>query len=499
MNELNIKNNKQSACEQTNFILTKSVKYPIIYNMGYLAIQSFLLYNLLLFTVHGLGKTTEWGNAIYSVVWSLNAIMAIFVIKFSDKWGYKESVILATGCQVIAFILLSMSTVPTFIIGTSIFGAGACLAVSQNYVVLSCTMTNDYKGRYNIFLLSYACMNASAFIAGIISGFSNIIGFSNVFLISGGFSLVMLIFTVVFYSKLKIVKGNICHDLDNRPTKEKRKGFYKLSLVAIGCSLILMCCMLIADWINNLVVLSLIGVFIFLIVQIFIHHGVERMKILTFTIIMLLSLVFWCGYNIYSATGFVSVLDTATNLHGFAVQDILSVDPLMIIIVGIVITIILTKLEKKGIHINGVMRCIIGLLLLGVAFCIPVIGFHFSGFKEINVSWMILTIAVCGLGEIFIGPVAQAIAGQCATKKLEGVFIALGFVIVGGSSSFSTLYSDWMIDAGKTITEKAHHFSYTIGIFAIIAATSGIILLLLYKHLVKWGKLTRFKKTDNAS
>jgi proton-dependent oligopeptide transporter, POT family len=475
-------------------IIKKSVKYPIIYNMGYLAIQSFLLYNLLLFAVHGLGKTPEWGNAIYSVVWSLNAIMAIFIIKFSDKWGYKESLIIANICQIIAFILLSMATVPTFIVGSSIFGAGACLAVSQNYVVLSSTMTNDYKGRYNVFLFSYACMNASAFAAGIISGFSDVIGFSNVFLISGGLSVLMLIFTSLFYTRTKAVEGNVCFDLDNRSRTEKAKGFYRLLVVAVGCSVILMVCMLFADWVNLLVLVALIGVFIFLVIQIFIHHGEERKKIVTFTIIMLLSLIFWCGYNIYSATGFVSVLDTATKLHGFAVQDVLSVDPLIIIILGITITIVLTKLEQKGIHINGAMRCIIGLLLLGVAFCIPVIGFHYSGFSEINVWWMILTIAVCGLAEIFIGPVGQAIAGQCATKKLEGVFIALGFVVIGGSSAFSTLYSNWMLDAGKTITERAQQFSFTIGVFAVIAFVSGIILLILYKLLVKWGGFTRFKE-----
>ena len=244
-------------------IIKKSVKYPIIYNMGYLAIQSFLLYNLLLFAVHGLGKSPEWGNAIYSVVWSLNAIMAIFIIKFSDKWGYKESLIIANICQIIAFILLSMATVPTFIVGSSIFGAGACLAVSQNYVVLSSTMTNDYKGRYNIFLFSYACMNASAFAAGIISGFSDVIGFSNVFLISGGLSVLMLIFTSLFYTRTRAVEGNVCFDLDSRSRAEKAKGFYRLLVVAAGCSVILMICMLFAEWVNLLVLVALLGVFVF--------------------------------------------------------------------------------------------------------------------------------------------------------------------------------------------------------------------------------------------
>ncbi len=473
-------------------ILKKSVKYPIIYNMGYLAIQQFLLYNLLLFAVHGLGKTPQWGNEIYSVVWSLNAILAIFVIKFSDKWGYKESVIIANICQIAAFALLAVGTVPTFIVGTSFFGAGACLAVSQNYVVLSNTMTNAHRGRYNIFLLSYALMNASAFAAGIISGFSDVIGFTNVFLISGGLSVVMLLFTLIFYTRAKAVEGNNCFELDNRPFSKKIKGFCMLLIVAGLSASLLMICMLFADWVNDLVLLALVGIFIFLIVQAIVHHGEERMKILTFTIIMLLSLVFWCGYNIYSATGFVSVLDTTTKLHGFAVQDILSVDPLMIIIVGIVITIVLTNLEKKGIHINGAMRCIIGLLFLGIAFCIPVIGFHVSGFNEINVWWMILTIATCGLAEIFIGPVGQAVAGQCATKKLEGIFMALGFVVIGGSSAFSSRYSNWMLDAGKSVSDRAHQFSYTIGVFAVIAIISGVILLLLYKKMVKWGKFTRF-------
>ena len=485
-------------------IIQKSIKYPIIFMSGYLAVQSFLLANLVLYATHpvskgGLGEDPHWANAVFAVVWSLQSILAIFVIKWFAKWGYKEGLLVSMLFQALGFLLLAIPTTTFFIIGSCCWGAGAALSVSQNYVVLSDTMTPEHKGRNNIFLLLYAVMNAAAFAAMIISGFSNTIGFSNVFLISAALAVVIFLFLFFIYNrKVEAIEGTVCFDQDHRTKTAKFAGFIRLIIVGVIVAIIMIGCCYIAEIINAVVAISVVGIFVYLIILAIQHKGDERMKIITFTILMAITVVFWAGYNIYTATGFVSVLDSATVLQGIAVQDYLSVDALTIIVIGLPLVILLIHLEKKGIHLNAAMRVIIGLTLLGIAFCIPVIGFHAADFGKINGYWMILTIIFCGLGEICIGPVGAAVAGHCCTKKLAGIFMSFTFVIVSGSAAISTYWADWMIDAkSKSMTDIAHQFSFTIGTFAILAFISALIVLILYKHLVKWGHFTKFRFEGN--
>ncbi|MCX5773615.1 MAG: hypothetical protein NTX05_03285 [Fusobacteria bacterium] len=476
-------------------ISRKSTAAPIIAMAGYLSIQIFLIINMVLYAVHGLGQSWAFANGVYGVIWSVNTIIAVVIIKFADKWGYKESCVIAMVCQILAFFFLSIGSVPAFLVGSSLFGTGASLFVSQNYVVLSNTMKKEYSGRNNVFLISYVAMNGAAFFAGIISGYANIIGYTNIFRISMVLSIIMFIFLITFYQKTKSEKGNICYDLDCRTRKVKAMSYLFLSGVAFIAFAILLICCFFYNVVNLLVILSIVATFIYLIVLIFIHKGRERKKIFVFTWISLISIIFWTGYNLYSATAFTTVLDTATNLHNFAVQDVLSVEPLVIMTLGTLVVITLFRLEKKHIHVNAAMRSIIGLLFLSLGFFLPVIGFHTNHFSNLNVVWMIIAIAFCGFGEIFIGSVCNAIAGDCATKKLEGIFIAIGFIVLGGSGSISAVFSNWMENTSATNTLiMTHHYSYTLGVFALIALIGALISIITYKISTKWGEFIPFSQ-----
>jgi len=486
-------------------IIKSSVKYPIIFMSGYLAVQSFLLYNLVLYATTpiaqgGLGEDPHWANAIYAVAWSLQSIIAIFLIKWFSKWGYKEGLIVSMVFQTAGFLFLAIPSTTFFLIGACCWGAGAALSVSQNYVVLSDTMTPEHPGRSNIFLLLYAIMNAAAFIAGIISGFSTQIGFSNVFLISAALALLILLFLLFIYNKnVEAIEGSDCYDQNMRKKSVKFAGLIKLFGVGIGTTIFMVLCCYIAEIVNMVIAISVVCIFIYLFFLVFTHKGDERTKILTFTILMLLTLIFWAGYNLYTATGFVSILDTATNRLGMGVQDYLAIDAGTIIVVGLPLAFWLIALEKKGIHFNAAMRVIIGMVLLSIGFLVPVIGFHVAGFEKMDGSFMMLAIFFCGLGEICVGPVGSALAGHCCTKKLAGVFMAFTFVIVSGSAAISTYWADWMIDSKSTaITDITHQFSLTTGAFSILAIICAIIVLILYKPLVKWGHFTKFKEKEEV-
>jgi len=474
-------------------ISKKSAANPIIAMSGYLAIQMFLIYNMVLYAVHGLGQTWAFANGVYAVIWSVNTIIAVVIIKFADKWGYKESCVIAMACQILAFFFLTLGTVPAFLVGSSLFGAGASLFVSQNYVVLSNTMKKEYAGRNNVFLISYVAMNVASFFAGIISGYADTIGYITIFRISMILSIIMFIFLITFYQRTKSEEGNICYDLDRRPRIVKVKSYLFLSGIAFISFAILLICCFFYNVVNTLVILSIIATFVYLIVLIFIHKGRERKKIFVFTWISVISIIFWTGYNLYTATAFTTVLDTATNLHHFAVQDVLSVEPLVIMTLGTIVVITLFRLEKMHIHVNAAMRSIIGLLFLTLGFLLPVIGFHSNHFGNLDVWWMVFAVALCGFGEIFIGSVCNAIAGDCATKKLEGVFIAIGFIVLGGSGSISAVFSNWMENTSATNTViMTHHYSYTLGIFALIALIGTVISIITYKLCTKWGEFIPF-------
>jgi len=127
-----------------------------------------------------------------------------------------------------------------------------------------------------------------------------------------------------------------------------------------------------------------------------------------------------------------------------------------------------------------------------------VFGFNHEGFNGISVYYIMLSVFFCAIGEIFIGSVGTAIAGQCATEGLDGLLISIGFIVVGGTAAFSVLLSDWMMESGgSSIIQQSHQFSYVIGVFSIICICSAVLLALLYKKLTGWAGFGRFITAKN--
>jgi dipeptide/tripeptide permease len=478
-----------------------SVKYPIAYMATYLAVQMFLIYNIVLFATHVCGLSLEFANNLYAVVWGLGNIVPILVIKFSDRWGYRESLIVAGIFQTLGFAILSFPSVNHLLIGCAMYGTGMILAVAQNYVVMSQTMRNEYRGRFNVFLLSYALMNGSAFIAGIISGFANDIGYVVLFRIGAVVSAVLLVFVLTLYKKAECFSDSQAYQLELREKSVKRRSFLKLLLLGVAVTVMLWGFEKIANITSLLIDAALVGTLIYLCFLIATHKGKERVKIAAFTFISVMSMVFWTGYNLYTGTAYVDILDTAAVLHGFSVQWVLDTDPLVIIAFGLLIAVALMKLSKKGYTFNALLRLTIGLLFLAAGMGMIVLGFSAGDYQKIDVFWVIGAIALCGFGEIFIGPVNTAVAGQCATKKLEGVFISIGFLVMGGTGAFSAAISNWMlnINAHATIQEKTHQMSHVIGSFGLIALASAIVMMIVYKPLTRKTGFNQFyKKPEHA-
>ncbi|HJO94097.1 MAG TPA: hypothetical protein QF753_11900 [Victivallales bacterium] len=479
------------STEQT--FMKKSVKYPIMYMAIYLAIQMFFLYNVIFFGVYDLGKSNDWGSFIVAVIWGMGNILPIFVIKLSDKWGYKESLIVAGILQFLGFYLMSLGSVTTLLVGASMFGASMVLAVSQNYVVMSNTMKGEYKGRFNIFLLSYALMNATSFVTGVISGFAPEIGYANVFRIGAVFSAIILVYVLIFYNRAVTFEGSQSWKMATRPKKDKLAGFCKLLCLGIVTTIVIYLLCRVAPIINIVINASVVCTILFVIFLAIKYKGSARKKIIVFLVLSIISMIFWTGYNMYTSTAFSSILDSATALHHLTPQWGLSMDPFVIILFGIFLSIIFMKLEKKGIHFNALMRILIGLFILSLGMFTVVIGFHAGDFSKINIAWMMIAIGICGFGEIFIGPVATAVAGQCSTEGLEGVFIAIGFIIVGGTGATAALLNEWMLKTGPTLLDKTHHMSFVIGVFALIALGGAIVMAILYKPMTRAAGFGRFR------
>lgn len=478
-----------------------SVKYPIAYMATYLAVQMFLIYNIVLFATHVCGLSLQFSNNLYAVIWGLGNIVPILVIKFSDRWGYRESLIVAGVFQTIGFVILSMPSVNNLLLGCAMYGTGMILAVAQNYVVMSQTMRNEYRGRFNIFLLSYALMNGSAFVAGIISGFANEIGYVLLFRIGAVISAILLLFVLTFYKKAECFEDSHAYKLEQRSKGEKRASLLKLFALGVVITAVLCGFEKIADITSLLIDAALVGTLLYLCFLIATHKGQERVKIAAFTFISIMSMVFWTGYNLYTGTAYVDILDTAAVLHGFSVQWVLDTDPLVIIAFGLVIAVVLMKLSKKGYTFNALLRLTIGLLFLAAGMGMIVLGFVSGGYHKIDVFWVIGAIALCGFGEIFIGPVNTAVAGQCATKKLEGIFISIGFLVMGGTGAFSAAISNWMlnVDPHATIETKTHQMAHVIGSFGLIALASAIVMMIVYKPLTrKTGFNPFYKKPEHA-
>lgn len=143
-----------------------------------------------------------------------------------------------------------------------------------------------------------------------------------------------------------------------------------------------------------------------------------------------------------------------------------------------------SKMWEKVWNPVGPIKFALGLILVGVGFAVLAFGAkdipQGAATASVSMIWLILAYFFHTTGELCLSPVGLSYVSKLSPKKLLGLIFGLWFTasaIANGLAQFLGGYIDQIV--------AEHSMTYFFGIFAVLPASAGLVLILLSPKLKK--------------
>ena len=207
----------------------------------------------------------------------------------------------------------------------------------------------------------------------------------------------------------------------------------------------------------------------------------ERSRVIAFIPLFILGVLFWSiqeqGSNVLNLYAFKHT-DMQVNLFGWHIEFgktiFQSINPLFIVLLAPVITIIWNRLGSKQPSIPA--KFVFGALLAGASFImIAVVGMAFGDMKS-SVNWVILSYIICVIGELCISPTGSSAAVKLAPKAFNAQMMSLWLLTNASAQALNATLVNYIEVLGY------HDYFLLLGTVAIVI---GLIILAFVPKIKK--------------
>ena len=169
----------------------------------------------------------------------------------------------------------------------------------------------------------------------------------------------------------------------------------------------------------------------------------ENIKIILklFSIFIFVSF-FWCLFDQTGSSWILQAEKMDREIFGFEILSgqILSANPIMILIFTPLFFKYLYPKLNSYINLNSVNKIIIGFFLTFLSFVlITIIQYWIDLGKEVNVSWQLLAYAILTSGEIFVSITCLEISYTQAPKKLKSITVSIFLLSIAIGNIYTSL------------------------------------------------------------
>ena len=213
----------------------------------------------------------------------------------------------------------------------------------------------------------------------------------------------------------------------------------------------------------------------------------ERDQMLVVAALIAFSILFWSFYEqMGSSLNLFSDRLVNRNVLGFEVQasQLQSLPAIFVVILAPIFTILWTALGNKNANPNIPVKFAIGLVLIGLAFFMPVIGAAVAGSgNKIALFWFAAVFFLMVCGELCMAPIAMNMITRLCPKRVVGMMMGTFFLSLSvGSFVAGQLARLTSIEAGSDIVdidEALATYTTSFELFGLIALVTGFALYLL--------------------
>lgn len=404
---------------------------------------------LVLFMVATIGKggleiDAEEASAIYGIFAGCLYLAALPGGWLTDNYlGQKRAILLGLIIISLGYISIALSIFYTFmffiglifiVIGTGLFKTSVSVTVGMLY-------KKDDARLDSGFTIFYMTINIGAFMAPLICGFIQANwGYYLGFGVSG---LGILISLIVFYSKTlkdlnELSEEAILQKCDRSFQKNKKI----IPVFIIGLLFIIGFAFLIFKGVVDFDPVSFSKKMLFIVllcvslyfIYLFTTHIKERKKLTILAIFFFSAVFFWAAFEQKPTAYNLFAQDfTERNIFNWKIPTnwFQSFNPLFVIILAPVISLIWIKLANKKIFISSIFKFGLGIFFAGI-------GFMFMKFASlmlisnnglpISPIWIITSIFFLTLGELCISPIGLSVMTKIAPNAIKNQIMGFWFV-----------------------------------------------------------------------
>ena len=180
-----------------------------------------------------------------------------------------------------------------------------------------------------------------------------------------------------------------------------------------------------------------------------------------FTIFIFVSF-FWCLFDQTGSSWILQAEKMDREIFGIEILSgqILSTNPIMILIFTPLFFKYLYPKLNNYIKLNSVNKIIIGFLLTFLSFAlITIIQYWIDLGKEVNISWQLLAYAILTSGEIFVSITCLEISYTLAPKKLKTIAVSIFLLSISIGNIYTSVINFYNErDDGSVVLEGANYF-----------------------------------------
>jgi POT family proton-dependent oligopeptide transporter len=451
----------------------------------------------------GFGFDEAMASAIYGIFAGSLYLAAVPGGWLADNWLGQEralwwgSIIIALGHLCIA--LSAAFGMVLFFVGLMLIVMGSGLFKTCISVMVGALYPPSDSRRDAGFTLFYMGINIGALLAALIVGV-----FKEQELWHLGFGvggLGMLVSLLVYRFSAKKTLNHYARVKNIKPEWEQTTGrFQNVGRWVIGClALLALLVILVATGLlpfNPMLVAEYMTYAIAAVVLLYFAvmfisprlSSADKKRLLVCFLLIIGSTLFWSSFD-QQPTSFNLFADRYTDLEvlGFDIPSIWfqSLNPLFILLLAPLISILWVKLGAKGLEPNSMVKFAIGMLLAAAGF-----GLMIMASKSILVApgalasplWLVGSLFLLTLGELALSPVGLSSMTRLAPDGMQGQIMGLFFASVAMGNLIAAFF-------GSLVTaDKIEGLPDMFSLMTTFLVVTAVILLLLSRPMAKMIK-----------
>ena len=457
----------------------------------------------------GFGFDEVTASAIYGIFAGSLYLAAVPGGWLADNWLGQEralwwgSIIIALGHLCIA--LSAMFGMTLFFVGLICIVLGSGLFKTCISVMVGALYPKGDSRRDGGFTLFYMGINIGALLAALIVGVFKEKGMWHVGFGVGGLGMLVSLLIYRFVAQKNLTRyaraKGISAEWEKSNDHYKNIGRWVGGFVALLVAVVLLVSTgmisfnpeVVAEYMTYIIATVVILYFAIMFISPRLDKT-DKLRLLICFILIIGSTLFWSSFE-QQPTSFNLFADRYTDLNvlGFEIPSIWfqSLNPLFILILAPIVSIIWVKLGNRGLEPNSMAKFALGMLLAAAGFALMIFASKSilaPGAGLASPLWLVGSLLLLTLGELALSPVGLSAMTKLAPEGMQGQMMGLFFASIAMGNLVAAFFG------GHVSADKIEGLPGLFTTMTIFLVATAVLLLILAKPINKMLKESEREK-----